>query len=101
MAPSPPHVALSSIRDWAPEHRLGDPARESRARWKGYAIVAEDALRVDRKNPQDTAWLSSFLSRCRMFKTRPGLMRALLEHMMADLSSRDVYEMVSKSLQQI
>lgn len=67
---------------------------------EGYAVVASYVLQIDRKNPQVAAMLASFLSRYRKFDPkRQGLMRQHLEQIMAQKPlSRDVFEVVSKSL---
>lgn len=67
---------------------------------EGYAVVASYVLQIDRKNPQVAAMLASFLSRYQKFDSkRQPLMRRQLEEMMNQKPlSRDVFEVVSKSL---
>jgi len=67
---------------------------------RGYAFLAERILALDPLNPQVAARLAARLGRgARYDATRRGLMRAQLERIVASKSlSRDVYEVVSKSL---
>ncbi|MFA7348655.1 MAG: aminopeptidase N [Desulfurivibrionaceae bacterium] len=67
---------------------------------RGYAFLAEQILALDPLNPQVAARLAARLGRgARYDETRRGLMRAQLERIVANKSlSRDVYEVVSKSL---
>jgi len=67
---------------------------------EGYAIVADYILRIDASNPQVAATLAGVLSRFRKFDAkRQTQIRKHLEHIAAkDGLSRDVFEVVSKSL---
>ncbi len=67
---------------------------------EGYRIVADYALKIDKKNPQVAASLTNALSRYRNFdKSRQELMRAQLIAMRDQAAlSRDVFEVVAKSL---
>ncbi len=66
----------------------------------GYRFLAEQVLRLHKANPQIAARLVGRLSRWRRFdEHRQQLMREQLERIMAEPQlSRDVYEVVSKSL---
>ncbi|WP_141735858.1 aminopeptidase N [Oligoflexus tunisiensis] len=66
----------------------------------GYALVADYILRIDATNPQVAAVLATVLSRFRKFdSSRQGQIRQHLERIAAkDGLSRDVFEIVSKSL---
>ncbi len=78
----------------------GNPARFHDAGGAGYAFLGDQVLAVNRLNPQVAARLLAPLTRWRRFdKERRQQMRAQLERLLqaADLS-RDVYEVVSKSL---
>jgi aminopeptidase N len=67
---------------------------------RGYHFLAEQILALDPLNPQIAARLAARLGRgARYDKGRRALMRAQLERIVASPSvSRDVYEVVSKSL---
>ena len=67
---------------------------------RGYIFLAEQILALDPLNPQVAARLAARLGRgARYDETRRGLMRGELERIVANKSlSRDVYEVVSKSL---
>ena len=67
---------------------------------RGYTFLAEQILALDPLNPQIAARLAARLGRgARYDKGRRALMRAQLERIVASPSvSRDVYEVVSKSL---
>ncbi len=67
---------------------------------KGYSFLAEQILALDPLNPQIAARLAARLGRgARYDAARRGLMRGQLERIAASPSlSRDVYEVVSKSL---
>ena len=67
---------------------------------KGYRFLAEQILALDPLNPQIAARLAARLGRgARYDEKRRGLMRVQLERIGASPSlSRDVYEVVSKSL---
>ena len=66
----------------------------------GYAFLAEQILTLDSLNPQIAARLAARLGRgARYDATRRTLMRTQLERILAEKNlSRDVYEVVSKSL---
>ena len=70
---------------------------------RGYAFLAEQILALDPLNPQIAARLAARLGRGgRYDAVRRGLMRAQLERIVASPTlSRDVYEVVSKSLKQV
>jgi len=65
----------------------------------GYRLLADQILLLDAKNPQIAARLASpFLRWRRMEPQRRQLMKEQLERMQAEKLSRDLYEIVSKSL---
>ncbi|MCX5863473.1 MAG: aminopeptidase N [Deltaproteobacteria bacterium] len=68
---------------------------------RGYHFLAEQILALDPLNPQIAARLAARLGRGgRYDATRRGLMRVQLERIFTEKNlSRDVYEVVSKSLQ--
>jgi len=68
---------------------------------RGYTFLAEQILALDPLNPQIAARLAARLGRGGRYDvTRRGLMRVQLERILAEKNlSRDVYEVVSKSLQ--
>ncbi len=75
---------------WAFHHRSG----------KGYRLVADCIIALDKINPQTAARLVPPLGRWRRFdEERAGLMRAELQRILAQPGlSRDVTEQASKSL---
>jgi aminopeptidase N len=76
-----------------------NPAEFHRADGSGYAFWAEQVLQLDRINPKVAARLARALERWRRFAPdRQGLMRGALEQVAAAASSRDVREIVARSL---
>lgn len=66
---------------------------------EGYRFLADQILALDPMNPQIAARLATRLSRWRRYDSgRQALMRAELERLMAVSLSRDLYEVVQKSL---
>ena len=66
----------------------------------GYRLLAEQILILDEKNPQVAARLAGPFSRWkRLEPKRRALMKQQLEWMAGEPLSRDLYEIVSKSLQ--
>jgi aminopeptidase N len=78
----------------------GNPLCFHEVSGKGYSFLAEQILALDPLNPQIAARLAARLGRgARYDATRRTLMRGQLERIVANKSlSRDVYEVVSKSL---
>jgi aminopeptidase N len=78
----------------------GNPVRFHAASGEGYVFLAEQVLRLDRLNPQVAARMIAPMTRWRRFdEGRQARMRTELERVLArDELSRDVYEVVSKSL---
>ncbi|MFN2339504.1 MAG: aminopeptidase N [Gammaproteobacteria bacterium] len=78
----------------------GNPARFHAADGSGYAFLADQVLALDEINPQIAARMVASLSRWRRYEPdRRTLMQAQLERIeRAPKLSRDVYEIVSKSL---
>ena len=78
----------------------GNPVRFHVASGEGYAFLTEEVLRLDPMNPQVAARMVSPMTRWRHFDAgRQALMRAQLETILGrEGLSRDVYEVVSKSL---
>jgi aminopeptidase N len=78
----------------------GNPARFHAADGSGYAFLADRVLELDTLNPQIAARMVASLSRWRRYEPgRRQLMQAQLERIQnAPKLSRDVYEIVSKSL---
>jgi aminopeptidase N len=78
----------------------GNPARFHAADGSGYAFLADRVLELDALNPQIAARMVASLSRWRRYESgRLQLMQAQLERIQhAPKLSRDVYEIVSKSL---
>ncbi|MGD8430053.1 MAG: aminopeptidase N, partial [Ectothiorhodospiraceae bacterium] len=80
----------------------GNPARFHDASGAGYNLLTEHVMELDRINPQLAARLVTPLSRWRRYdEARGKLMKASLERIRARRGlSNDVYEIVSKSLQE-
>ena len=78
----------------------GNPVRFHAADGSGYAFLADRVLELDTLNPQIAARLVASLSRWRRYEPgRRALMQAQLERIQhAPKLSRDVYEIVAKSL---
>ncbi|HHJ14197.1 MAG TPA: aminopeptidase N [Gammaproteobacteria bacterium] len=78
----------------------GNPVRFHAADGAGYRFLADRVLQLDAINPQIAARLAGALSRWKRHdKTRQALMREQLERIQSHEGlSRDVYEIVSKSL---
>ena len=78
----------------------GNPLCFHEGSGKGYAFLTEQILALDPLNPQIAARLAARLGRGERYDAgRRGLMRTQLERIAASPSlSRDVYEVVSKSL---
>ncbi|MCW9059113.1 MAG: aminopeptidase N [Gammaproteobacteria bacterium] len=78
----------------------GNPARFHAADGSGYAFLADQVLALDEINPQMAARMVASLSRWRQYEPgRRALMQAQLERIQrAPQLSRDVYEIVNKSL---
>ena len=65
----------------------------------GYAFLADLIIELDKRNPQLASRLCTPLSRWRKMESNlSALMKAELEKIMAQELSKDVYEVVSKSL---
>ncbi|MGB5408580.1 MAG: aminopeptidase N C-terminal domain-containing protein, partial [Thiogranum sp.] len=79
---------------------MGNQVRFHAVDGEGYRFLADQVLALDKINPQMAARLVSALSRWRRFDTtRQGLMQAELKRILsAPDTSRDVFEIVSKSL---
>ncbi|MGD8616678.1 MAG: aminopeptidase N [Gammaproteobacteria bacterium] len=79
---------------------LGNQVRFHDASGEGYRFLADQVLALDKINPQIAARLVSALSRWKRYDTtRQELMQAELNRILsAPGSSKDVYEIVSKSL---
>jgi len=79
---------------------MGNQVRFHAADGEGYRFLADQVLALDKINPQMAARLISTLSRWRRFDTtRQGLMQDELKRILsAPDTSRDVFEIVSKSL---
>lgn len=66
---------------------------------EGYAFLADNIIRLDKQNPQIAARMLTPLTRWRRYdEQRGGLMKAALERIQANDLSKDVFEVVSKSL---
>jgi aminopeptidase N len=78
----------------------GNPTGFHCADGAGYAVVADHALVLDKRNPQVASRLAQAFGRWRRYDAkRQEHMRAQLERILAaDGLSRDVYEIASKSL---
>ncbi len=78
----------------------GNPARFHDRSGSGYAFLADQALKIDRLNPQVAARLVGVLSLWRKYEARrQALMKRQLERILAAPAlSRDVHEIASKSL---
>ena len=78
----------------------GNPARFHRSDGEGYRFLAERVMELDRINPQTAARLIGPLTRWRRYEeNRREMMKSALERIAAVPGlSRDVYEIVAKSL---
>ena len=78
----------------------GNPINFHRSDGNGYVFVADRVLELDKLNPQVASRLVRAFSRWKKHESlRKGLMRRQLERMVANSKlSKDVYEVVSKSL---
>ncbi|GAA4647954.1 aminopeptidase N [Kistimonas scapharcae] len=66
---------------------------------EGYAFLADNIIRLDKQNPQIAARMLTPLTRWRRYdEQRVGLMKGELERIQANELSKDVFEVVSKSL---
>ncbi|GFR59356.1 aminopeptidase N [Elysia marginata] len=66
---------------------------------EGYAFLADNIIRLDKQNPQIAARMLTPLTRWRRYdEQRGGLMKGELERIQANELSKDVFEVVSKSL---
>ncbi len=79
---------------------MGNPVRFHAADGEGYRFLADQVIELDSINPQIAARLVSALSRWKRFDAaRQALMREQLERIVERAKvSRDVFEIVSKSL---
>ncbi|HYC01302.1 MAG TPA: aminopeptidase N [Candidatus Limnocylindrales bacterium] len=77
-----------------------NPAGFHDATGAGYRFLVDNVLRLDSLNPQVAARMVGLMSRWRRYdQNRRALMKAELERLLSETSlSRDVYEVVSKSL---
>jgi aminopeptidase N len=78
-----------------------NPVNFHRADGEGYAFLADNVLELNALNPQIAARLVSALTQWRRYdEQRQGLMKTQLERIAAEPNlSRDVYEIVSRSLE--
>ena len=66
---------------------------------EGYAFLADNIIRLDKQNPQIAARMLTPLTRWRRYDDQRGaLMKAALERIQANELSKDVFEVVNKSL---
>jgi aminopeptidase N len=66
---------------------------------RAYRLLVDQIVKLDSSNPQLAAWLATPLTRWRRLEpARRGLLRGELELLRATELSRDLYEIVSKSL---
>ncbi|OGR00558.1 MAG: aminopeptidase N [Deltaproteobacteria bacterium RIFOXYD12_FULL_55_16] len=90
----------NKVRALVGSFAAGNPLCFHEPSGRGYTFLAEQILALDPLNPQIAARLAARLGRgARYDENRRALMRAQLERLAASPSlSRDVYEVVSKSL---
>lgn len=75
-------------------HRL-----DEQQQGQGYRFLADEIIRLNKQNPQIAARLLTPLTKWRKYdETRQQLMKAELQRILQEELSRDVYEVVSKSL---
>ena len=78
---------------------MQNPSQFHQKSGEGYKFLAEQIVYLDKLNPQIAARLLTPLTRWRKLEpVRAGLMRQSLEKIMQHNLSKDVYEVVSKSL---
>ncbi len=78
----------------------GNPAQFHALDGAGYAFLADTVIKLDKLNPQVAARMSNVLSQWRRYnEKRQGLMQEQMLRVLAEPDlSRDVYEVMSKSL---
>jgi aminopeptidase N len=77
----------------------GNPVGFHRADGAGYRLLVGQILQLDQKNPQVAARMAGPLTRWKRFEPRRReLMKAELQRLQATELSRDLYEIVTKSL---
>ncbi|MEM8822294.1 MAG: aminopeptidase N [Pseudomonadota bacterium] len=77
----------------------GNPAGFHDASGRGYDLLARVLIDLDRSNPQTAARMSTAFETWRRYDAdRQALIRAALERMAADATSRDLTEMVARML---
>ena len=80
---------------------IQNPAVFHRVDGAGYRLLAEQIRRIDQRNPQLAAQLATPLTRWqRLESKRSERLRSELEHLRETDLSRDLFEIVSKGLQQ-
>jgi aminopeptidase N len=89
----------NKVRSLVGSFASNNPVNFHRADGEGYRFLADVILQLNTLNPQIAARLLTPLTKWRKFTGRAELMRVQLERLAATPSlSRDVYEVVSKSL---
>jgi aminopeptidase N len=76
----------------------GNPLHFHASDGSGYQLLGDMVAELDQKNPQIAARLLSPLTRWRRFNKGQDQMQAVLQSLADGELSRDVYEVVSKSL---
>ena len=92
----------NKVRALVGRFSMGNPVRFHAADGQGYRFLADQVIELDRINPQMAARLVSSLSRWKRYdSSRQALMQYELKRIAERPKlSRDVYEIVSKSLDQ-
>jgi len=87
------------VRSLVSAFAAGNPAGFHQADGAGYRFLTEQILLLNQRNPQMAARMALPLSRWKRFEgKRSGLMREQLERLQQQELSRDLFEIVSKSL---
>jgi aminopeptidase N len=87
------------VRSLVSAFATGNPAGFHRADGAGYRFLTGQILQLNQRNPQMAARLALPLSRWKSFEPiRSALMREQLEELQQQELSRDLFEIVSKSL---
>jgi aminopeptidase N len=95
------HRNPNRVRSLLGVFALGNPTGFHQRDGTGYALIADQVLALDARNPQVASRLAQSFGRWRRYEpARQELMRAQLERILARPKlSRDLYEIASKSLQ--
>ena len=89
----------NKVRSLIGQFANNNPVNFHRADGEGYRFLADVVAELNDSNPQIASRLLTPLTKWRNYQGRSELMRAELERLAALKLSRDVFEVVNKSLQ--